>query len=73
MFYNISEYLEFNHGEPVVSGIVENIGTLNRIRPWISELVKEEVYNGSDVKSTLVTEYISGEDIYQFKLVYTKC
>ena len=73
MTYNISEYLEFENDNPTVSGVVDNINTLNRLKPWIGDLISNELYNGREVESKLMLEYVHGEDLYTFKLVFQEC
>ena len=73
MTYNISEYLEFENDNPTVSGVVDNINTLNRLKPWIGDLISNELYNGREVESKLMLEYMHGEDLYTFKLVFQAC
>ena len=73
MTYNISEYLEFEDDNPTVSGVVDNINTLNRLKPWIGDLISAELYNGKEVESKLMLEYLHGEDLYTFKLVFQAC
>jgi|TARA_Y100001949_G_scaffold85285_1_gene72036 tRNA splicing ligase len=73
MDYHISEYLEFEGNSPTVSGIVENINTLNRLKPWIGDLISNEFYDGREVEATLVTEYEQSKDVYMFKLVFEEC
>lgn len=73
MFYNVSEYLEFDNGKPIVSGVVENISTLDRLKPWISDLIQNQVYHGQEMSCELTTEYDSKSDIYNFKLIFEKC
>ena len=73
MDYHISEYLEFEGNSPTVSGVVENINTLNRLKPWIGDLISNEFYDGREVEATLVTEYEQSKDVYMFKLVFEEC
>ena len=73
MSYKISEYLEFEDNNPTVSGVVDNINTLNRLKPWIGDLISNEFYNGKEVESKLMLEYVHGEDLYTFKLVFQEC
>jgi|TARA_B100001964_G_C13667342_1_gene351753 hypothetical protein len=73
MFYNVSEYLEFDNGKPIVSGVVENISTLNRLKPWISDLIQNQVYHGQEMSCELTTEYDHRSDVYNFKLIFEKC
>jgi hypothetical protein len=73
MFYNVSEYLEFDNGKPIVTGVVENISTLDRLRPWISDLIQNQVYHGQQMSCELTTEYDQGSDVYNFKLIFEKC
>jgi hypothetical protein len=73
MTYKISEYLEFENDNPTVSGVVDNINTLNRLKPWIGDLISNELYNGREVESKLMLEYVPGEDLYAFKLVFQAC
>jgi len=73
MTYNISEYLEFENNNPTVSGVVDNINTLNRLKPWIGDLISNELYNGREVEAKLMLEYVHGEDLYTFKLVFQAC
>jgi len=73
MIYHISEYLEFEGENPTVSGVVENINTLNRLKPWIGDLISNEFYDGRQVEAKLVTEYEHSKDVYMFKLVFEEC
>ena len=73
MTYNISEYLEFENNNPTVSGVVDNINTLNRLKPWIGDLISNELYNGREVEAKLMLEYVHVEDLYTFKLVFQAC
>jgi len=72
-YHQISEFLEFEGDNPAVTGIVENPGALNRIKPWIGDMISNEIYDGREVKSRLLLEYMHGEDLYYFKLVFQEC
>ncbi len=58
---------------PLVSGVVENISTLNRLKPWISDLIQNQVYHGQEMSCELTTEYDHRSDVYNFKLIFEKC
>ena len=72
-YQEISEFLEFDGENPMVTGVVENPNTLNRLKPWIGDMISQEFYNGRQVESRLMLEYIHGEDLYSFKLVFQEC
>ena len=72
-YHEISEFLEFDGDNPMVTGVVENPNTLNRLKPWIGDMISQEFYNGRQVESRLMLEYIHGEDLYSFKLVFQEC
>ena len=71
--HQISEFLEFDGDNPMVTGVVENPSTLNRLKPWIGDMISEELYEGRRVESKLMLEYLHGEDLYSFKLVFQAC
>ena len=72
-YHRISEFLEFDGDNPMVTGVVENPNTLNRIKPWIGDMISEELYDGRQGESRLMLEYLHGEDLYTFKLVFQEC
>jgi hypothetical protein len=72
-YHQISEFLEFDGDNPMVTGVVENPGTLNRLKPWIGDMISEELYEGRRVESKLMLEYLHGEDLYSFRLVFQEC
>ena len=72
-YHRISEFLEFDGDNPMVTGVVENPNTLNRITPWIGDMISEELYDGRQVESRLMLEYLHGEVLYTFKLVFQEC
>ena len=72
-YHEISEFLEFDGDNPMVTGVVENPNTLNRLKPWIGDMISQEFYNGRQVESRLMLEYMHGEDLYSFKLVFQEC
>ena len=72
-YHRISEFLEFDGDNPMVTGVVENPNTLNRIKPWIGDMISEELFDGRQVESRLMLEYLQGEDLYTFKLVFQEC
>ena len=72
-YHEISEFLEIDGDNPMVSWVVETPNTLNRLKPWIGDMISQEFYNGRQVESRLMLEYIHGEDLYSFKLVFQEC
>jgi hypothetical protein len=67
---NIVKYLKYNKGQPVVYGHVESISSLERLKPWISDIVSESVFDGKRVYSKLRTKYDASTDLYSFRLMF---
>ena len=72
-YHRISEFLEFDGDNPMVTGVVENPNTLDRLKPWIGDMISQEFYDGREVEAKLMLEYMHGEDLYTFKLVFQEC
>lgn len=50
----------------VVSGEVVDIETLWRLRPWMEDEAKKK--KGDFGKTSLITDYDAGRDVYKFKI-----
>lgn len=50
----------------IVSGEVVDIETLARLRPWMEDEVRKK--KGSFGKTSLITDYDAGRDVYKFKI-----
>ena len=50
----------------IVSGEVVDIETLARLRPWMEDEARKK--KGSFGKTSLITDYDAGRDVYKFKI-----